>query len=354
MLQDFVKRYEGRSGVGDTPDNKGECVGLVQVFINELGLPHVWGHAKDLLNNADKNAYTVILNTPANFPLPGDIVVWNKNMGSGFGHTAIVLDANTNTLTVFEQNNPIGAACRIATYSYNNVVGWFRPKTLPATWNEPPAEEHPDYYKGLDLKNIESMKVAVDVWERATKGELVDKQQFETQLDATNQCQIQLKEEATRNKELEIKLTALQKEFDEVKSKDESKQSDVEALDVALDKITTHNSDLLKENSELATANNQYKRQMNSLGDLFLTEKKLEGDALVEQVVADIYRLEKLEKLQAKQEAEKQTTGLPPTENPVSTSPAQPQQRLAVNRGSGKAPILQAIGDFMHLFFRKK
>ena len=41
MLKKFIKKYEGVSNVGNTPGNSGECVGLIQVYIAELGLKHV-------------------------------------------------------------------------------------------------------------------------------------------------------------------------------------------------------------------------------------------------------------------------------------------------------------------------
>ncbi len=47
-------------------------------------------------------------------------------------------------------------------------------------------------YKGYELTNLESMRVAIDVLVRVQSGELVDKAQFEKQSEATTQCQIQL------------------------------------------------------------------------------------------------------------------------------------------------------------------
>ncbi|MDQ0672926.1 hypothetical protein QFZ36_000487 [Pseudarthrobacter siccitolerans] len=128
-LQGFIYRYTGVAGVGNTPENKGECVGLVQVWDELRGLPHTWGHAKDLLNNADLNAFDVFLNNPTNYPLPGDVLCFNGRWGGGFGHTGVIVSADTNGFTLFEQNNPTGSKPRLVEHpNYSNVQGWMRSK----------------------------------------------------------------------------------------------------------------------------------------------------------------------------------------------------------------------------------
>jgi len=129
---EFLNKYNGMNGVGTTLENTGECVGLVMKWLVEtLELPHVWGHARDLINNCDKNVFEVEYNTPTGVPKKGDIIVWSSAMGGGYGHTAISTGTgNITTFEVFEQNNPTGSNCHLKTYpNYNNVIGWFRPKT---------------------------------------------------------------------------------------------------------------------------------------------------------------------------------------------------------------------------------
>lgn len=130
-FQEFLNKYNGQMKVGNTPENTGECVGLVSVWIDNLGLPHVWGHARDLINNCDKSKYEVEYNTPTGVPKKGDIIVWSSAMGGGYGHTAISTGSgDTVKFEVFEQNNPTGSNCHLRTYpNYNNVIGWFRGKT---------------------------------------------------------------------------------------------------------------------------------------------------------------------------------------------------------------------------------
>lgn len=126
-LSDFINKYTGVI-TGNTPENTGQCVGLVSVWMDNLGIPHEYGNAKDLLTNADLNYFDVIANTPDDFPLPSDIIVWNENMGRGFGHTAICVTADKNSFTCFEQNNPDGSTPHIGTHDYTNVLGWLHLK----------------------------------------------------------------------------------------------------------------------------------------------------------------------------------------------------------------------------------
>lgn len=135
-LAEFIKQYTGVSGTGDTPENKGQCVGLIEVWLDNLGLndPHLYGNAKDLLGNADSNKFDIILNNPndlSQFPLPGDIAVFDSSWGNGFGHTGITVTANGTAFDLFEQNNPEGSAPVVGSHkNYNGVIGWLHPKVV--------------------------------------------------------------------------------------------------------------------------------------------------------------------------------------------------------------------------------
>lgn len=123
-LSTFLCNYLGRANVGDTDENRGECVGLVQCWLDELQTPHIWGNAKDLLANADVKAYRVYHNLPSNYPVPGDVIVWDEHMGGGYGHCAVVVAANIHYVGFLEQNNPEGNGCRLSTSTYVHVLGW--------------------------------------------------------------------------------------------------------------------------------------------------------------------------------------------------------------------------------------
>lgn len=130
-LSDFMVKYAGVANVGDTSENTGECVGLVQSYLDELGTnSHIWGNAKDLVANADRNAYDVVYNDPDNQPNAGDIVCFDGYYGNGNGHTGIAVSATQNSMVLFEQNDPEGSTPHTEVYNYDHCIGWIHPKIL--------------------------------------------------------------------------------------------------------------------------------------------------------------------------------------------------------------------------------
>lgn len=135
-LSEFVKKYTGVKNVGNTADNKGQCVGLAMVWVETLELKHFWGHAKDLFNNAPADEWIKIENAPDKYPIGGDVIIWKGTYpgSGGYGHIALVLWSNKeeDSFTVLEQNNPgaeVGLQCEITTYKdWTHVKGWIRPK----------------------------------------------------------------------------------------------------------------------------------------------------------------------------------------------------------------------------------
>lgn len=133
-LLEFIQKYYDKQNVGDTPENTGQCVGVIEVWLDNLNLntPHLFGNAKDLLTDADTSKFDVIQNTPDNFPLSGDIMVFGETYGGGVGHTGIVVAADSNTFSLFQQNDPTGSKPSIKTYNYTGVLGWLHPKVSVA------------------------------------------------------------------------------------------------------------------------------------------------------------------------------------------------------------------------------
>lgn len=123
-LATFIAGNLGVANVGDTAVNAGQCVGLVEKWLDVNGKKHIWGNAKDLLQQADLKQFKVTRNLPLNAPQPGAVICWNGFWGGGFGHTAVVVAANRNFVVVFEQNNPTGAAPVVNTHGYRDVLGW--------------------------------------------------------------------------------------------------------------------------------------------------------------------------------------------------------------------------------------
>lgn len=113
-----------------------QCWDLAARYSLDIGLPAVAtgdGAAAGIYENFNSNGNASHYNRhpqsetdPDSVPKPGDIIVWNRNMGGGYGHVAVVLKANWDTVTVLEQNP---GAAHVTTYpNYANVLGWLRPK----------------------------------------------------------------------------------------------------------------------------------------------------------------------------------------------------------------------------------
>lgn len=135
-FESFYARYNGQEKVGDTPQNIGQCVGLIEVWTDYLGLSHTWGDAKDLFANADPNLFDKITNDPNDlnqFPQKGNILIFSGAFNNGAGHTGIVAQASGTTIKLFEQNDPIGSFPHLQDYNYNDVIGWLSPKVQPVT-----------------------------------------------------------------------------------------------------------------------------------------------------------------------------------------------------------------------------
>lgn len=122
--------------------NLNQCFDLVTAWCMQLGFePTILGGVL--------NAYEIYTNPPVNFlanfdriaysvdnspPQKGDIIVWNSTMGGGSGHTGIATGTGSSAnFDCFQQNDdPYGgnpnntSRCHVVTYSYANVLGWFR------------------------------------------------------------------------------------------------------------------------------------------------------------------------------------------------------------------------------------
>ena len=101
--------------------------------------------------------YTKITNneTPNNFPIQGDIIVWDKAKWNGFGgHTGVVDSANANDGTVLQQNGLSQLQpCQLVNWNFFNAtpLGWIRLQQQPPTPQPNPEfkEVYPDEGSGL-------------------------------------------------------------------------------------------------------------------------------------------------------------------------------------------------------------
>ena len=138
FTDDFVKKYKGKTlGYPNSNNYKGECLSLCKHFIKEYykiyppasgcnGARCYWSKFPNPLGTVLKK----VPNTLDLIPKKGWIVVWNKKVGLGFGHIAIILEANVNTFVSFDQNYR-GKHAHKVTHNYNNVYGFLIPKSMP-------------------------------------------------------------------------------------------------------------------------------------------------------------------------------------------------------------------------------
>jgi len=170
---DFVNKYEGEVvGFPNDDDYPGQCLSLAKVYIQERygiyppasgcgSARCYWSLFPDPLGTVLK----LVSNTIDVIPKEGWIAVWNATQSNEYGHIGIVLEGATQTGFRSFDSNWGSKTAQIVSHDYNNVAGFLAPKE----------EEMADMYKGFDLDNKESMRVAVDVLVRVQNGEFVDK-----------------------------------------------------------------------------------------------------------------------------------------------------------------------------------
>ena len=116
---------------------QGQCVQFIRwILIHYLNLPN-WGSvegAADFWTQYGKDPainkyWDRIPNTPSFLPQEGDICIWNKNKGGGYGHIAFVYGSD-QTLRYFHgiESNWKPLKVSVVQHNYNDVIGFFRLK----------------------------------------------------------------------------------------------------------------------------------------------------------------------------------------------------------------------------------
>ncbi len=134
LIELLVQYYKKPREVAGSPDSLNQCVDWANAYIKDaLGLSIIeWTDAKDFASKAG-DKYDYIKSTPTNFPLLGDIVIWNGNIGSGHGHIAVALGGDANTFVSTDENWSISQRVTVERHNYDNVAGWLHPKQLPSS-----------------------------------------------------------------------------------------------------------------------------------------------------------------------------------------------------------------------------
>ena len=203
-LNQFVDKWTGKTCDYDGFYG-GQCVDLYRMYVQEvLGCPQSPGvlGAKDIWDSYLTEYYDRISNTPEGVPVAGDIMIWGAKYGP-YGHVAVVTQANSSSFTCFSQNDPVGALCGLKKYTaWGSTLGWLHPKPKDSM------------YKGYDLSNSESMKVAVDTLVDLQNGLLIRKEQVDQITNDLNQKLVDQattyeKEKAILNTQISTLETAL-------------------------------------------------------------------------------------------------------------------------------------------------
>ncbi|MCP3681695.1 MAG: CHAP domain-containing protein [bacterium] len=134
-LQEFVAKWIGKEADYDGA-YAGQCVDLFRYYNKEvLSIPQPKGvrGAADFWTNYDSDPvlnenFTKIKNTLEFIPEEGDVVIWTRREGGGFGHIAIFLSGDINKFVSFDQNYPTLSVCTETEHNYTNVYGVLRPK----------------------------------------------------------------------------------------------------------------------------------------------------------------------------------------------------------------------------------
>ena len=134
-LNEFKDKWLGKPADWDGQYGN-QCVDLYRFYVNEVlhfpQSPGVGG-ASEIWDSADPKYYDFITNNPADtdqYPKPGDIVIWNRKTGGGFGHVAMALEGTNGTkLDLLETDGTTGTGLvQEKLRPYTNVIGWLHPK----------------------------------------------------------------------------------------------------------------------------------------------------------------------------------------------------------------------------------
>lgn len=135
------------------PNTYFQCADLANDYITKVwGLEAIIGtNAKDFPERI-KQGMEYVENTPDYLPEPGELAVWNENVGGGAGHIAIVTKKGTpNLFESLDQNWSITQYITPETHSYKNVRGFIRKKGgMPETELQACLRQHADLVTELD------------------------------------------------------------------------------------------------------------------------------------------------------------------------------------------------------------
>lgn len=129
----FINKYDGKY-TKDYDGNGIQCVDLIKAYVDEVFsiTPESWGHAYQYLDSWAthsklKNNFTRIIGNTT--PKKGDIIVFDRSKGGGYGHVAIAMDGCTSSkLVSFDQNWSPKYCHKVTRTDHSGLAGVLRPK----------------------------------------------------------------------------------------------------------------------------------------------------------------------------------------------------------------------------------
>lgn len=123
-LDEFRTKYLGKQVEFDGVYEY-QCVDLTKAYCKEvLETPVIMGNAIDYNKNPLPAHFEYHINHLWYVPPRGAIAVWNNQVGGGFGHVGVVLEASLMKFTSLDQNWPKGAPVSDVQHNYTNVSGF--------------------------------------------------------------------------------------------------------------------------------------------------------------------------------------------------------------------------------------
>lgn len=131
-LTEFVDKYNGKKIDFDSRYGA-QCVDVFRQYCKDvLAIPHTGGvvGAADLFTKYDamplEQKYFDKLVYAGRKPEAGDVVIFAPTKSNKYGHVAIVLDASSEKITVFEQDGFKQDGAHVGSWNYARVIGFLR------------------------------------------------------------------------------------------------------------------------------------------------------------------------------------------------------------------------------------
>lgn len=159
-FEEFKNSVIGR-GIDFDGGYGNQCVDLIRQYCADVfgKVRGVHGNAIDYWTNFEnlsiRDDFYKVINTPDLVVEKGDIVVWNTNVGGGYGHVAIGLGlGDTKGFQSLDQNWGSPYVKQVG-HNFNNVIGVLRVRDknkLNGSPTPPPAPPKPPYNPNVEIK----------------------------------------------------------------------------------------------------------------------------------------------------------------------------------------------------------